>query len=64
MPFRRLLNVAYAALAYGKDDDELAELDNDLEMEPIVASGRKKRTKSTGDVAGLMAAAAMPQVGR
>jgi hypothetical protein len=58
MSLRRLLNVAYAALAQGRDTDGLKELDNALETEP---GGRPKRSLIRGDLAAVMAATKLPQ---
>ncbi len=56
---RRLLNVAYAALAENRDTDDLAKFDAELEAEP----GKRAVPKTTGNLAAVMAAARLPQRG-
>jgi hypothetical protein len=57
MPLRRLLNVGYAALAEGRDDDALRKLDDELEARP----GQAPRPRTTGNFQALLVAAKMPQ---
>lgn len=57
MTLRRLLSVAYAALAEGRDKDGLKELDEILEVEP----GKQPRRRASGDIGALMAATKMKQ---
>lgn len=52
MPLRSLLNAVYAALADGRDTDQLEELDKQLDEEPRKRSQTESEKKQ---VAGLMA---------
>lgn len=67
MSLRRLLSTAYAALARGLDEKELAKFDRELEQEPRVrptAPTKRAPTETENrGVALLMAAAQMPQAG-
>lgn len=61
MPLRRLLNVAYSALAEGRDEDGLAKLDGLLEAD---GSGQRATIPSgtpVGNFQALLVAARMPQ---
>lgn len=57
MTLRRLLNVAYAALSQGRDEDGLKELNEELEVQP----GVEPRRRAKGDFAALIAATKMKQ---
>lgn len=61
MPLRRLLNVAYTALAEGRDEDGIKELDAELTALPGTRKKRRSANAVTGDFAALLAAAKLPQ---